>query len=974
MELSKDELIFPIIDKQYDLLDDTSEWIISILNGQLSWSENEFNNFINVMTSLKFEQKIQEEYLEIAYDEDILVIKNITNIIKYCSNNNHNLILHEWIKRKIITSETIKDLFDADVKMSIIKNNANTEPPNWEDLRKTFKIIKNITYSKDGINFIVKITKSNDNNNDYYTLKQSGVINSQQKYEFDIKINDKSKVISSIIRVIQSINLSNIILSKQQQNEVLAEYNKLIEKDIRVRFYDKTKAEIPLITPKPVTLERMNLIDPSEYGAVSILSGYTVTEKADGERLLLYINGKGNVYIINNALRVENTGIIANKKIANTLIDGEYITCSKRKDIHKRNIYAAFDIYYLDGKKLTDLPLIDKKKCRYEELKSVIPYLDSSKSTTDFIVKKHLYTDNILKDCNSILSSHDKFPYEIDGLIFTPANLALYSYYPGKPVEITDNMKWDRVFKWKPAEQNTIDFLTKYEKEIIRYGQKYMEISLYIGYNATQWEDINPEKGLRLRYDREYFKASRLNNNNNYIPKLFKPVDYYYEGVDKAYIKINTKGEIKADNGDKIEKESIVEFSYDIQNKKWIPLRVREDKTRIYNKGILSKTANELGVALNIWRSIHNPVSSAMITGNKEILSKEAPDDIEDRTLDTSDIYYSRTIPRDSLLSIHMLNFHNQGIKRVLYSKPQNKGTLLELACGEGGDMNRWIDSNYRFVLGVDLVRSNIYNPRSGAYSRMSKRRGQYIRKMEENDKLFFTDMVFVVGDCAGNLKDGSASYSVGDEESAKILKIVMNDQKNVAPYLRYITGKGSKGFDAVSCMFAIHYFFENETKLEGFLNNVSNNLKKGGSFFCTFMDGKSVIDAINNNDGKMIEGRKSLEDNNIPVWAIIKRFNDDDTADKLYNKKVDVYIENTQKLITEYLVNYELLLAKAKLFNLEISESEMFGETFNKLKADISQDESKKTHLDEDIIELDKDDIQKQFSFFNRWCIFKKI
>ena len=60
MELSKDELIFPIIDKQYDLLDDTSEWIISILNGQLSWSENEFNNFINVMTSLKFEQKIQE--------------------------------------------------------------------------------------------------------------------------------------------------------------------------------------------------------------------------------------------------------------------------------------------------------------------------------------------------------------------------------------------------------------------------------------------------------------------------------------------------------------------------------------------------------------------------------------------------------------------------------------------------------------------------------------------------------------------------------------------------------------------------------------------------------------------------------------------------------------------------------------------------------------------------------------------------
>jgi mRNA (guanine-N7-)-methyltransferase len=319
-----------------------------------------------------------------------------------------------------------------------------------------------------------------------------------------------------------------------------------------------------------------------------------------------------------------------------------------------------------------------------------------------------------------------------------------------------------------------------------------------------------------------------------------------------------------------------------------------------------------------------------------------------------------------------MLNFHNQGIKRELYSKHSSKGSLLELACGEGGDMNRWIDSNYKFVLGVDLVKSNICNPRSGAYSRMIKRRGQYIRKQEEADKLFFTDMVFVVGDCGANIKDGTASLNVGDEESAKILKIVMNNQKNVPNYYRYISGKGIKGFDAVSCMFAIHYFFESENKLDGFLNNVSSNLKKGGSFFCTFMDGKTVIDSINKNDGKMIEGRKTFEENSIPVWAIIKQFSDSDLS--FYNKKIDVYIENTQKLISEYVVNYELLLTKAKLFNLEISESEMFGETFNKLKANISSDESKKTHLDNDLKELDKDNIQKQFSFLNRWCVFKKI
>jgi hypothetical protein len=99
---------------------------------------------------------------------------------------------------------------------------------------------------------MVKIVK--ENNNEYYNLKQSGIINSHQKYEFDIKIKDHSKSLESIIKAMQSINLSNIILTKPQQTAILNEYSKLIEKDIRVRFYDKTKNEVQLITPKPVTL------------------------------------------------------------------------------------------------------------------------------------------------------------------------------------------------------------------------------------------------------------------------------------------------------------------------------------------------------------------------------------------------------------------------------------------------------------------------------------------------------------------------------------------------------------------------------------------------------------------------------------------------------------------------------------------------------------------------------------------------
>lgn len=976
MEISKDDNIFTIIEKQNDLIEENTEWIIDIYNQENTvWTEMEFNNFISVMRTNEYEEDIGKQYLEVSSGEDILKIYNTLNITKYCMTDTCNKLLHEWIKRKEIVSETVENLFNANIKFGVHKNTENVEPDNWEDIRKKYKIIVPISY-KDKKNTIYRVNIVKYNDEEFYTLKQSGIIKDKQKYEFQIIVEDKTVVIESIIKILQSITLSTLLLSKPQQKNIIDEYYNLIKKDIAVRGYNKN--EIPLLAPKPVTLERTNMIDPSDYGAISILSEYTVTEKADGERILMYINNVGKVYLINNNYVVEDTGVKASKEIYNSLIDGEYIACSKRKDTSNKSLYASFDMYYYNGKKITNLPLIDNKECRYEYLKKTKKLLEDKDGVIEYIIKTHYYNEKqnyILNDCKKILKNNS-YPYEIDGLIFTPAKLAVYSYYSNKPVEITDNVKWDRVFKWKPPEQNTIDFLVQEGNEIIKNGQKYKEVYLYVGYNATQWEEISPTKGLKIRYDkneRDNYKVQR----KEYIPKLFKPTVEYVSGIEIAYIKMNNKGDIRAINGDIIEKGTIVEFKYNNDpnisvHMRWVPLRVREDKTRLYKTGKLSKTANELGVAINVWRSIHLPVTEAMIVGNEPVFTKDAPDDIEKRLLDTDDIYYAREIPRDSLLSVNMLNFHNQGIKRNLYMKPPKKGLLLELACGQAGDMNRWVDAGYSFVLGVDLVKNNIYNPRYGAYSRMIKRNMQY-RKKEDNEKISYIDMVFAVGDCGVSLKDGMAASLLEDKDSEKILKIVLNRQgKQDIPY-RYIAGKGANGFDVVSCMFAIHYFFETEERLDGFLANVSSNLKQGGMFITTFMDGKTVEEKLNESD--IIEGRKKLEgDTNVrtvPVWAIIRRYNKD--METKYNKRIDVYIENTQKLIPEFLVNYELLIEKAKLFNLELYETEMFGQTFNKMKEQMPDNEESKQQIDKHIMLLDQDTIQKEFSFLNRWLILKK-
>jgi hypothetical protein len=93
-----------------------------------------------------------------------------------------------------------------------------------------------------------------------------------------------------------------------------------------------------------------------------------------------------------------------------------------------------------------------------------------------------------------------------------------------------------------------------------------------------------------------------------------------------------------------------------------------------------------------------------------------------------------------------------------------------------------------------------------------------------------------------------------------------------------------------------------------------------------------------------------------------------------MYNRKIDVFIESTSKFIPEYLVSYELLVEKCKSYNLELVESELFSEYFNKIKEEIPEDDKEKENIHKIVMELDKDPVQKKFSFFNRWCVFKKI
>jgi hypothetical protein len=143
-------------------------------------------------------------------------------------------------------------------------------------------------------------------------------------------------------------------------------------------------------------------------------------------------------------------------------------------------------------------------------------------------------------------------------------------------------------------------------------------------------------------------------------------------------------------------------------------------------------------------------------------------------------------------------------------------------------------------------------------------------------------------------------------------------------------------------------------------------------------MDGERIETDIENNGGDKIEGFKNLsarkEDRGEAIWAILRCYDKDETSK--YNKKINVFIETTGKLVPEYVVSYRFLIEKCKEFGLNIKESEMFSETFNKFKSNLDELSKTKNNLYKAIIELDNDiniDL-KRFSSFNRWCIFEKV
>ena len=865
----------------------------------------------------------------------------------------------------------------------------------WARTPKRFRYLRRYTFlgpEDSGVRFDLSAVRESkkDSKGDYMgyeTFKMADILRRPLAYEIESEVERNEKTVAmpnpksflnSIGLILQGVQRSYVLVRKSVANQVV---------QIMTNATKMRPNAFP--GPQPVTIERENLgliEEPNEIHLRS--SDYNVTDKADGLRCLLVVAADGRIYLIDKNLRVYGSGLRLDTPTAlsfkGTVLDGEWVT--RDKEGRPISIYYAFDIYTTErGQSVAGLPFLtnDSDLHRLAVMKETVSALSDAKQTVRDVPAGHsllisiktFYSTgvgSIFRDAAACLDTAALAAYHTDGLVFTPNK---------SPLPIGGG-SWKEQFKWKPAHENTIDFLVvaeRTESGADKISFKYREDD----------KQMVRYKTLRLfvggKVDPIFRDPRDAILNKKELPDSTKPGEYRavsfappepsdpmasvcYMALDAGAsdpagaapasqdLDAKDEGIYCTRTGDPITSDCIVEMAYHHDKPagwRWEPTRVRWDKTERFQRGQAGGTMNADWVADNIWASIHNPVSETMIrTGNMvDEAAGEKP-------------YYvpKRSVSRDNFKIAGLSRFHNQFIKsEILLQKTLKKGdAVLDLGCGRAGDMHKWVKNRVGWVMGVDKNLDCLNSPKTGAY-------GRYLDQLIDS-KTPLPPMVFIQASSTQNIRDMTAGATDLDKRIIRALYDFPEKSETPAA-VEPLRGLAAKGFDVVSCMFALHYFFQDRSTVDGFLRNVADNLKVGGFFVGCCFDGDSVHKLLEKTPEN---GSKSGNDGETDLWTIRRNYSAT-TEDVLMptdaglGKAIDVFFMSIGEEHREYLVSWNYLKERMHEIGCELllpdemaamhlsSSSALFGDTFATTQGFVMPDAA------------------KQFSFLNRWFIFRR-
>ena len=935
--------------------------------------------FTSIATALKVDTQDVSVMLDITVRGEQGVrytIKGQENINTYLRTNDISQVdsVTEQTKTRIRGIE----LEEQDIKISL--SNEKEKTPNFIDFSqkpKSFRYKVRMSSKKGSFRVDLTQVKSTPSKKATLSLAENDVIQASPVYEVEIEARDlynksakatKDELLSLLtFCCTKGTGIDPFIGKSTKVNAttmLLQPFSSEAQNSASKAIYSKDQL-VNLPGFKPVNMGLDNLLEP-DVGVISIHDtslGYTVTPKIDG------IPAKG--VCLNNVLYIVESDDIQQIRHSGytipqsdgTIFDGELVL---RNVLHEPvQWFFIFDCYAVSGTRITGTHLMSYEKPssqgqgRLDIATSLIEKMvplqeDYTSGPLKSVVVKDFSRD-IYNEAKRMWNEEEQkiHKYNTDGIVYTP-NIKI-------PEWIVESGKrhWNKVLKWKSLQDMTIDFLAKIEAYSIQYTDN--DGISHIGNQVALYCAISPEQPESM----DMIDPMTVLTNSNSI---------YMQNNKHMYHFATTYCDITNDNNEycyipqtkeRFSNNTIVECRY--KNGYWNPVTVRNEKTQTYNRkkkqghgeASIHDTANNYVVALSIYRDILYPVYP-------EYLYNENYRADNSVVIEKNTTYYSRSKEREHYYIRPMNNFHNNVIKhKLLNDAPHldftlshvkkehlwhvnrssgNSYRLLDLACGQGGDLSRYMKKTYKEVIGIDGNVDNLLTPKTGAYARLNT--------LHHKNSTNIPIIGFLHADITQQI--GSSTYeeekrpinATHEENQLFTLGQVMTGLKtpNTASLKKYSNILTYNQFETISIMFAIHYVFEEEWMLDTFIETINTYLANGGILVGTCLDNWAVH--------RLSQEEKRNTPDDETAWMIRKKY---DGEPKGYGKVIDVYVETIGQVHTEYLVDFELLQNKLKQKGIYLRLDVGFKSFFDP-----------KTHK-----ELNT--TMKEFSFLNRAFIFRK-
>lgn len=861
----------------------------------------------------------------------------------------------------------------------------------WQTYLKTYRYIHRMSYRKKGLPFRIdlSVVKQTGFQEKKYNMRDSGVFERPEIYEIEVEfdnvacvhlsVDEIKRAITQAIKIISSgIQSSPYPIPYTEQFSVMDQYMRfLFGSDSRYQLGHNVSTRL-FIAPGMVSLQMENVVDNDDVkeSNVSILSNYSVTDKVDGLHKMMLISHDCRIYMIDTNMQVQFTGLTTNnKRLARTLLDGEHVMYDKRNKYLNR--FMVFDVYYINEIDVREFPLHGDTLIGNDFVKKITPTTGTKSEFAYLIEEKHyrsrifyiqlivglLNADDLdsngrvgmsikfknyeiatpqrtIFDCTKkVIDTIPLLDYNTDGVIYTPLLLGVGATHVNDKKKINRKTSWSHMFKWKPLQDLTNDFLVTIVKDrngedyvytriindkngIDRF-QQYKTLELRVGYNPDRDGYINPyqmmidddipDRSIKNsnQYDGPYptnqptNPKQKIQQNDNYQPAKFYPDNPYDPLAHKCNVLIqedaNGIQQIRSEDGELIEDNVIVECRYNSLNEnewKWEVLRVRHDKTAEYRAGE-KQYGNSFQTANSNWRIIHQPITEKMITTGKDI-----PTQINDSD---ASIYYVNV--QKETKTERLGHFHNRYVKNTLIQTVSKPGQILiDFSVGKGGDLYKWKKARLSFVLGLDVHKNGITHRMMGA----CKRYIDETSKIEQHFRDKTLQCLFIHADTSKSILDGKSTF---DEQSEHIIECVFGKNNRELYQNMPDLGNGvAKQYgrlvnraDIGSMQFAIHYMFESKEKLTGFIKNASDCIRKDGFLIGTCFDGNVIFNMLKD---KKIGESHTLQENEHKIWSVTREYDNDSFTpdDSCLGMAIDVFHDTIGQTIREYLVNFEYL------------------------------------------------------------------